>query len=126
MPKTALIIDDNPANSKVLAQLLARSGVGSIEVNDPRRLDLSQFTPGSVDVVFLDLEMPAISGYELLGQLRAALGAVPIIACTVHISEINVTRELGFDGFLGKPLDHDRFPTQLANILSGQPVWERI
>lgn len=126
MPKTALIIDDNASNARVLAQLLAKAGLESIEINDPRKLDLAQFTSGSVDVVFLDLEMPNISGYELLGQLRAALGAVPIIACTVHISEINVTRQLGFDGFLGKPLDHDRFPTQLANILSGQPVWERM
>ncbi|MCS7071600.1 MAG: response regulator [Anaerolinea sp.] len=126
MPKTALIIDDNASNARVLAQLLAKAGLESIEINDPRKLDLAQFTSGSVDVVFLDLEMPNISGYELLGQLRAALGAAPIIACTVHISEINVTRQLGFDGFLGKPLDHDRFPTQLANILSGQPVWERM
>jgi hypothetical protein len=31
---------------------------------------------------------------------------------------------LGFDGFLGKPLDSARFPEQLDRILAGKPVWE--
>jgi two-component system cell cycle response regulator DivK len=33
-------------------------------------------------------------------------------------------RAAGFDGFLGKPLDPDRFPDQIQKILNGQPVWE--
>jgi len=33
-------------------------------------------------------------------------------------------RESGFDGFLGKPLDPDRFPDQIRRILSGDKVWE--
>ncbi len=35
-------------------------------------------------------------------------------------------RDMGFDGFLGKPLDNARFPDQLARILRGEPVWERV
>jgi len=53
------------------------------------------------------------------------LGRVPIIAYTVHVSEIDVVRQHGFDGFLGKPLDSARFPQQLARILNREPVWER-
>jgi two-component system cell cycle response regulator DivK len=33
-------------------------------------------------------------------------------------------RESGFDGFLGKPLDPDRFPEQIRRILNNEPVWE--
>jgi two-component system cell cycle response regulator DivK len=33
-------------------------------------------------------------------------------------------QEAGFDGFLGKPLDPDRFPDQIGHILAGMPVWE--
>jgi two-component system cell cycle response regulator DivK len=32
-------------------------------------------------------------------------------------------RAAGFDGFIGKPLDFDRFPHQIRAILRGEPVW---
>jgi two-component system cell cycle response regulator DivK len=37
---------------------------------------------------------------------------------------MNKARNSGFDGFLGKPLDPDRFPDQIRNILAGEPIWE--
>jgi two-component system cell cycle response regulator DivK len=37
---------------------------------------------------------------------------------------MNKARASGFDGFLGKPLDADRFPDQIRRILAGEPVWE--
>jgi two-component system cell cycle response regulator DivK len=33
-------------------------------------------------------------------------------------------QDSGFDGFLGKPLDPDRFPDQIRRILAGESVWE--
>ena len=65
-------------------------------------------------------------GYQILDHLRAdvRLKLVPIIAYTVHTNEIKVAYERGFDGFLGKPLDSDRFPDQLTRILNGEAVWE--
>jgi CheY-like chemotaxis protein len=79
----------------------------------------------NVDVVFLDLEMPGMDGYETHAWLRDRLKGVPIIAYTVHVSEMNVVKQRGFDGFLGKPLDNERFPGQLSRILAHEPVWER-
>ncbi len=121
----ALVIDDNLQNVKVLAQLLSKQGVSCTEVSDPRKLDgmLSSLT--EVDVVFLDLEMPDLNGYTVKDMLKEQLGEVPIIAYTVHVSEINVVQQMGFDGFLGKPLDNAKFPDQLARILNGEAVWER-
>ncbi len=48
---------------------------------------------------------------------------IPIVAYTVHISEINMARQVGFHSFLGKPLDMDSFPHHLSQILSGEGVW---
>ena len=121
----ALVIDDNAQNRKVLVQLLAKQGFRSTEVSDPRKLNAILPTLGSVDVVFLDLEMPGLDGYDVKKLLREHFGATPIIAYTVHVSEINAVKQQGFDGFLGKPVDHARFPDQLARILKGQQVWER-
>jgi two-component system cell cycle response regulator DivK len=38
--------------------------------------------------------------------------------------QIDKAKAAGFNGFLGKPLNLDRFPDQMKNILSGLPVWE--
>lgn len=122
----ALVIDDNVQNLKVLVKLLAKQGVRCTEVLDPRKVANILPSIGSVDVVFLDLEMPNLNGYKVKDMLRRHLGATPIIAYTVHISEINTVKQLGFDGFLGKPLDNARFPEQLQRILGGEPVWERV
>ena len=125
MSQRALVIDDNAQNRKVLVQLLAKQGVDSTEVPDSRKLGTNLPTMGPIDVVFLDLEMPGLDGYDVKNLLREQLGATPIIAYTVHVSEMNVVRQSGFDGFIGKPVDNARFPDQLARILNGQQVWDR-
>jgi two-component system cell cycle response regulator DivK len=49
-----------------------------------------------------------------------------VVAVTAEASDEQMTKakNAGFDGFLGKPLDPDRFPEQIKRILNGQPVWE--
>jgi two-component system cell cycle response regulator DivK len=120
----ALIIDDNPKNLKVLAQLLSREGVTVTEVSDSRKLQKLIPELASVDVIFLDLEMPGVSGFDARTILREQIQNAPIIAYTVHVSEINQVKKAGFDGFIGKPLDHALFPSQIVRILNGEPVWE--
>ncbi len=123
--RRALVIDDNRLNLKVLSQMLAKQGLACVEVSDPAQLETMIPTLDPVDVVFLDLEMPGIDGYVVKDILREHLGNMPIIAYTVHVSEMNNVHDSGFDGFVGKPLDSSRFPDQLARILNGEPVWER-
>jgi two-component system cell cycle response regulator DivK len=124
----ALIIDDNAKNMNVLARLLSEQGVSNTQVAHPRHLEAALETAGEVDIVFLDIEMPGMSGYDVLERLRLYdhLGGVPVVAYTVHVSEINRAHELGFHSFLGKPLDPDKFPSQLACILRGEPVWATV
>jgi CheY-like chemotaxis protein len=122
----ALVIDDNPQNGKVLMKLLQREGFQCTQITDPREVAVLLPTLGAVDVVFLDLEMPNMHGYAVKNVLREHLGNIPIVACTVHISEMSLVQQQGFDGFLGKPLDNTRFPEYLARILCGDSVWERM
>ena len=122
----ALIIDDNNFNVDVLVGLLKEEGFGSIRITQPKNLKKALADISDVNIVFLDLEMPDLDGFEVLAHLRAdaRFQDVPIIAHTVHVSEIKETHDAGFDGFIGKPLDGDKFPRQLARILSGKGVWE--
>jgi CheY-like chemotaxis protein len=123
----ALIIDDNPNNTTVLAEMLHLEGVTSIQVQHPEALEETLRHYGQVDVIFLDLEMPKQNGYDVMDMLQRDTQhqAVPIVAYTVHVSEINTARERGFHSFLAKPLDADAFPDQLARILRGERVWTR-
>lgn len=120
-----IVIDDNSTGLKVMAQFLEAAGIGFTPVQDARKLAAVLEQTPRVDAVFLDLEMPAIDGFAVLDYLKNDLGlAAPIIAYTVHTSEINEAQRAGFDGFVGKPLSKSRFPEQLQRILNGQPVWE--
>jgi two-component system cell cycle response regulator DivK len=123
----ALIIDDDSFNLGVLSQMLNMEGVSSSGVINPVALDDALVDSTPIDLVFLDLEMPGIDGLEVFRNLKAdnRFQRVPIIAYSVHISEINKVRQLGFQGFIGKPIDADKFPNQLHRILKGEPVWSR-
>lgn len=122
----ALIIDDNTKNVNVLANILSDENVSNTQVTNPRQLDSTLKQMNRVDVIFLDLEMPGLSGYDVLEILHAdaRFQGVPIVAYTVHVSEMNNASQMGFHSFIGKPIDPDRFPSQLARILSGERVWE--
>ena len=121
----ALIIDDDAYSVHIMERLLDQEDIAYTAITDPTRLAPLLETVQQIDVIFLDLEMPKLDGYEVLAILKAHFGEnVPIVACTVHTAEINTTRKLGFSSFVAKPLDTDRFPNQLSRILSGEPVWE--
>jgi CheY-like chemotaxis protein len=121
---TALVIDDNSENVEVLSSMLAAQGGQVTSFKDPSKALAGLAALPPLNAVFVDLDMPKINGFEMLEHLRKALPNVPILAYTVHISEIDVVRKMGFDGFLGKPIDHDRFPAILQRILNKQGVWE--
>ena len=125
MPQ-AIIIDDNNFNIKVLTHYLEDEGFDSVTVNHPNQIEEALNTIEDVKIVFLDLEMPDIDGFDVLKNLKEdkRLLNVPIVAHSVHISEIKVAHTAGFDGFIGKPLNADKFPRQLARILDGKGVWE--
>ena len=122
----AVIIDDNTKNLSVLARLLANEGINSIQIANPNNLDMALEQAANIVIIFVDLEMPGDNGYEVLAKLKAdgRFQSVPVVAYTVHVSEMNTAYQQGFDGFLGKPLDSDRFPDQLGRILNGEQVWE--
>ena len=121
----ALIVDDNANNTGVLSELLAQQGVDSTSLKDARNLERALDQMESIDVIFLDLELPGVDGYQVLQRLKEdpRFNMVPMVAYTVHVSEISNARNLGFDSFLGKPLDADRFPEQLERIMRGEQVW---
>jgi two-component system cell cycle response regulator DivK len=124
--KHALIIDDQQSNIEVLQMLLENEGVAVSSATMSYQVPDLVERADRIDVVFLDLELPNGDFYQLLNDLKKnpRLRSVPIIAYTVHTSEIDAARQAGFDGFLGKPLSTSQFPAQLRRILERQEVWD--
>ncbi len=123
--KHALIIEDHALNAEVLSTLLEANGLTCTTIETPD--DLARVLPQleRLDVIFLDLEFRYHNGFDVYQDLRLdpRTAGAPIVAYTVHISEADRARRLGFNSFLGKPLDQTRFSEQLDLILRGQAVW---
>lgn len=124
--KHAVIVDDNSKNVNILARMLNAQEVSTTQITDSREVEAMLNEIEHADVIFLDLEMPNLDGFQVLDLIKShpKYQGTPVVAYTVHVSEIRVAHQHGFDGFIGKPLDSDKFPDQLARIFSGEGVWE--
>ena len=103
----ALIVDDNHDSADTLAMMLQMLGHETRCVYDPHHTAdaVESFAP---DVVFLDIGMPGLSGYDVARRLRAANGAtLTLVAVTGwgHAEDRRRTAEAGFDHHLVKPAD---------------------
>ncbi len=125
---TVLVVEDNVSNFVLIARLLGfldihcewkTSGYEVVEFAD---------TLPRIDLILMDIRLPYEDGYGATKKIRQSpkLKNVPIVAVTAEASveQLNKARNSGFDGFLSKPLDPDRFPEQISRILAGEAVWE--
>ena len=122
----AFVIDDNESNIEALEQLLLMEGFQVYTASSAH--DISSKLAGiePIDIAFLDLEFPNHSGLDLISELKKHeyLRNAIFVAYSVHISELNEAMMAGFQGFIGKPLDVDSFPSQIQRIMRGEQVWE--
>jgi two-component system cell cycle response regulator DivK len=125
-PRTIVILDDNATNLDAISVLIRKAGHRPVTVLSPRDLPGALDQLDQIDVIFLDLEFPNYDGFEIIKDLKrqARLSEVPIVAYSVHTSELNEARAAGFHSFVGKPLNVERFGDQLERILNDVPVWE--
>ena len=123
-----LIVEDNIQNFVLVARLMAFLGVKQCQwkASGWQVLEFADSMP-QVDLILMDIHLPYEDGFEAMVRLRSEprFKNTLIVAVTADANEstLNRARTAGFDGFIGKPLDPDRFPEQVKKILSGEPVW---
>jgi two-component system cell cycle response regulator DivK len=126
---TVVVVEDNFQNFVLITRLLAYLGVKDCEwkASGWQVLEFAESLP-QVDLILMDIFLPEADGYEALTTLRThpRFEQTLIVAVTADASVDNMRRaqEAGFDGFIGKPLDPDRFPSQIRRVLEGEAVWE--
>ncbi len=130
IPKDAavLVVEDNVSNFVLIARMLGYLGIHCEWKTSGYEVVEYADTLPRLDLILMDIRLPYEDGYGALKKIRASerFKTVPIIAVTAEasIEQMKKAKDSGFDGFLGKPLDPDRFPDQIRRILSGEPVWE--
>ena len=125
---TVLVVEDNVSNFVLIARMLGYLGIHCEWKTSGYEVVEYADTLPRLDLILMDIRLPYEDGYGAQKKIRAAdrFRSVPIVAVTAEASleQMNKAKESGFDGFLGKPLDPDRFPEQIRRILNGEQVWE--
>ncbi len=124
-----LVVEDNVPNFVLIARMLASMGVDRCEwkTSGWQVVQFAETLP-RIDLILMDIRLPYEDGYQALQKVRGhpKLKETAVVAVTAEASEDQMRRaqKAGFDGFLGKPLDPDRFPDQIQRLLGGNEVWE--
>ncbi len=125
---TVLVVEDNVSNFVLIARMLGFLGIHAEWKTSGYEVVEFADTMPHIDLILMDIRLPYEDGYGALKKLRNSphLKDIPVIAVTAEASveQINKSRQAGFNGFLAKPLDPDRFPDQIQQILAGESVWE--
>lgn len=124
-----LVVEDNRINQKVLSQQLINLGY-AIEVAGNGAEALEKIKTGHYDLVFMDVQMPIMDGFQATQQIRNLApdsGAVPIIAVTANAfeSEREKCFSVGMDDYLTKPIDKERLVEALHRWVGAAPSQAR-
>jgi two-component system cell cycle response regulator DivK len=124
---TVLVVEDNVSNFVLIARMLGYLGIHCEWKTSGYEVVEYADTIPSLDLILMDIRLPYEDGYGALQKIRLSprLKTVPVVAVTAEASQdqMNKARRAGFDGFLAKPLDPDRFPDQIQRILNGESIW---
>lgn len=115
-----LIVEDNALNIKLFCDLLAAHGHQPEAVADSR-LALDAARNFSPDLVITDIQLPHVSGLELIRMLRAdaQLGDVPIMAVTAYAAQGDEERirGAGAQSYVSKPISVVKFVAAVEELL---------
>lgn len=112
-----LLVEDNPINQQVAAEILRQAGmVVTVAASGREALD-SIGAVGELDLLFMDIQLPDMDGFELTALIRGEqrFAELPIIAMTAHaLSEVRENcLAAGMNGHVVKPIN----PHELREIL---------
>ncbi len=122
-PVTVLQIEDNPSNMRLVERIMSRRPNSRLITAMQGTIGLELARQHRPDVILLDLNLPDVTGHEVLRQLRAdpRLADVPVIVISADATRGQIERVLaaGAQSYLTKPLDVQRFLDVVNEALKG-------
>lgn len=105
--KKVLIVEDDPAGSFLLSEIMAHTGIEVILVEDGQEAVDMCTKERDIDIVLLDMQVPGMSGYDAAREIRKSNKDLPIIAQSAFILAEDKDRaiEAGCNAHISKPLN---------------------
>jgi signal transduction histidine kinase/CheY-like chemotaxis protein len=121
-PHLLLYVEDNPANLKLVEELVRfRSDLRLLAAPDGQ-LGLSLARAHQPEIILMDINLPGMSGFDVLRELRREprTAGIPVIALTANAMPRDVERGLaaGFARYLTKPIEVDKFTEAIDSTLA--------
>ena len=115
-----LIVDDNPINLQVLSGILEQENY-KVRAALSGEIALRAVEGGVPDLVLLDINMPGMSGLEMLPKVKAERPNVPVIMITAYGDDATKRKaaELGAAGLIAKPIDFGVLRAEIDQRLDG-------
>jgi DNA-binding NtrC family response regulator len=119
MAKTILIVDDDPAQRRLLQAAVERNGFATRAAENGRQAVDAVDAHADVDAVLLDLVMPGMSGQEALKEIRQRRSDLPCIVLTASggIDTVVQAMQAGASDFFVKPASPERIMVSIRNAL---------
>lgn len=118
--KRILVVEDDAQSREVYSALLSEAGY-QVDQAENALAAICSIVRAAPDLVLADIRMPIVDGNALVRELKTHRDSrqVPIVALTGHDSpEMRRSAiEAGYDGYITKPIDPQRFPEQIAKFL---------
>lgn len=102
-----LLVEDNPVNQKLARYMLVKEGHQvSLAEDGKEAVDLVKQDPGKFDIIFMDIQMPVMNGFEATKKIREIAPGIPIIAMTAQSMKGDREKCLnaGMDDYIAKPI----------------------
>ena len=120
---TILVAEDSVGNRRFLEKLLTQVGFNVILCRDGQEaLDKLPQLEGQISLIISDVEMPRLNGFELLYWLRSkpSWAEVPVVMATSRTADRHQqqAKQLGANGYLGKPLQPQELFATIENLLA--------
>ncbi len=130
-PPVIVVVDDLPANVRLLQRVLDDEHLGEVHAVTDSRDAVARCADLHPDLVLLDLHMPHLDGIEILEALRSALaedGFVPVIVLTADATPVARDRALsaGATDFLTKPFERTEVALRVRNLLQARGLHRRM
>ncbi|MDR7333421.1 response regulator [Roseateles asaccharophilus] len=120
MAARILVIEDNAANLELVRYLLSYSGYVVLEARDGAQ-GVEMALRERPDLIVCDLQMPLLDGYQVLDRLRQTPGSEGTVIVAVTAFSMPNDRQkvidAGFDGYLSKPIEPEKFVAQIEAYL---------
>jgi CheY-like chemotaxis protein len=120
--KKILYVEDNPANRNLVHRILKDHKLVEVYFAENGITSLNLIREENFDLIILDINLPDIDGYELLQHLKELPETkdIPVIALTANAMSRDIIRgkEAGFEEYLTKPIDIEKFKKVLFKYLS--------